>query len=115
MAALKLNRLREIVLRVYEDGHRGCLDLKDDYADELIQELMAEMSKEKDSGDWRVYTVEELRKKPLGTIFEHSRLGKCWIDGNEKLKTVTFEDGHTTHIMENSEPWTENMREIGKL
>ena len=116
-AALKMQRLREIILKAYENGNAGCLDLKDQYADEALQELVEEMAKSKGvgTGELKVYTVEELKKFPLGTVFEHSRLGKCWIDGTEKIKTMTTEDGQTFHLMENDEPWNEPMRQIGNL
>lgn len=114
--ALKMERLRQLFVKIYEDGHTGCLDLKEQYADEALQQLLEEMSKEKGiSGDLKIYTVEELKKLPLGTIFEHSRLGKCWIDGTEKLKTLTVEDGQTFHLMENDEPFNEFMKIIGQI
>ena len=115
MSTLKMTELREIILRVYEDGNRGCLDLKESYVDEFIQNLLVEMSKKKLSDDWRIYTVEELRKKPLGTLFEHSKYGKGWIDGTEKIKIMTFEQGRTFYITDDGHPWDETMREVGKL
>jgi hypothetical protein len=116
MAGLKLNQLRDIVLTVYEAGHRGCLDLREDYADEFIQALMIEINKGKaNSGEWRVYTVKEISQRPIGTMFEHTSLGKCWIDGTEKLKHMTFENGSVFHLLEDDEPWLEKIREIGKL
>ncbi len=116
-AALKMQQLRGIILKAYEDGNAGCLELKDQYADELLQQLVEEMSKTKTgfSSELRIYTVEELKKFPLGTVFEHSRLGKCWVDGTEKVKTMTTEDGHTFHLMENDEPWNEPMKMIAQL
>ena len=38
MAAIKLQRLKDIILRAYEAGYNGCLDLKDEYAEEALVE-----------------------------------------------------------------------------
>lgn len=116
MAALKLNRLKEIILNAYEAGFNGCLDLREEFADEMVAEIMAEIERSKSEikpgGDWRLWTTEELRKKPIGTIFEHSRLGKGWIEGtSESKKQMTFANGETSFFMQNNvEPWDEPMK-----
>jgi hypothetical protein len=113
MAALKLNRLKEIIRIAYAAGHAGCLDLQDLYADEVLQEITKEIQQEgRGSGDWRLFSAEELRKMPVGTIFEHSRLGRCWIDGSENRKCMTFADGNTSFFVQNIEPWDEPMRNL---
>ena len=117
-AALKLQQLRSIILKAYEDGNGGCLELKEQYADELLQQLIEEMSKTKNgfSSELKVYSVEELKKFPLGTVFEHSRLGRCWINETDRVKTMTTEDGHTFYMMQNNEePWNEPMRMVAQF
>ncbi len=121
MAALKLNRLKELILAAYEAGFNGCFDLRDEYADEIVAEVMAEIERSKTeskgSGDWRVWSTDELRKRPIGTIFEHSRLGQGWIEGSsESKKQMTFANGEISYFCQNNvEPWDEPMREVGKL
>lgn len=119
MAALRLQRLKEVIKTAYEAGFRGCMDLADQYAEELLANIQAEIQN-KDlpmkTNEWRKYTVEELKKKPVGTVFEHIRLGQGWIDGRtEKDKCMTFANGEHRHFMQNIEPWSEIMRELGNL
>jgi hypothetical protein len=118
MAAIKLQRLKDIILRAYEAGFSGCLDMREEYAEEALVEIVAEIQRSKDGkgGDWRVYTPDELRKKPIGTMFEHVRLGQGWIEGtNEKNKRMTFSNGEQSFFMQNTEPWDEPMIERGKI
>lgn len=119
MAALKLNRLKEIVRNAYVAGNSGCMEMVDEYAEEVLAEVTAEIQRNKNNpggGEWRVYSAEELKKKPFGTVFEHSRLGQCWIDGSsESKKCMTFASGEQSYFVQNIEPWDEPMREVGKL
>jgi hypothetical protein len=119
MAALKLQKLKEIIGRAYEAGYGGCLDLKDEYAEEALVEIVAEIQRAKGNekgGDWRTYVPDELRKKAVGTMFEHVRLGQGWIEGtSEKNKRMTFSNGDQFFFMQSGEPWDEPMRELGKL
>src|SRR4051812_19791360 len=56
----------------------------------------------------RIYTVEELKSKPLGTIFHHSRLGRCWIESRNCMR---FQTGICIYFMQNIEPWDEPMQQ----
>jgi len=114
MATLKLQRLKELIKKSYEAGYHGCMDMAEEYAEELMAEVQTEIQSSKESGEWRVYSVEELKKEPVGTIFEHMRLGQGWIDGrSEKDKYMTFQNNEHAFFMQNVEPWDEPMRKIG--
>jgi hypothetical protein len=115
MAALKLEKLKEIIKRAYIAGYNGCMDLADEFAEEMLAVIQQEVTMAKvTDGEWRIYTIEELRGKPFGTVFEHSRLGQCWIDGDiEKTKCMTFKDGERRFFGQNVEPWDEPLRETG--
>ena len=116
MAALKLAKLKELIRRSYEAGYNGCMEMAEEYAEEIMAELQNDINAPKvPSGEWRIYTVEELKKKPVGTMFEHARLGQGWIDGRtDKEKCMTFQNGEHGYFMQNIEPWDEPMREIVK-
>jgi hypothetical protein len=116
MAALKLQKLRELIRKSYEDGYAGCLELADEYTEEIINLVQLEMQQNKiaGSGEWRIWKIEELKQKPFGTLFEHSRLGQGWIDGRtEKDKCMTFTNGEHGYFMQQVDPWDEPLREIG--
>jgi hypothetical protein len=115
MAALKLDKLKEIIKKAYVAGYNGCMDLADEFADEMLVVVQQEVTMARATeGEWRVYPVEELKNKPFGTVFEHSRLGQCWIDGDvEKVKCMSFKNGDRYFFGQNIEPWTEPLRETG--
>lgn len=119
MAALKLNQIRELIKAAYAAGYNGPMDLCEQYADDALA-LVTEKVRENrsapgTSGDWRVFTAEELKKQDFGTVFEHSRLGKCWIDGTSSNKYMTFENGEQSFFVQNIEPWDEPMKIAGRL
>jgi len=115
-AAIKVQHLRELLEQAYEAGYHGCLDLKGEYVDEAIQKILdgrIEVSAVNPNDGWRIYKINELIKEPIGTIFEHSRLGKCWIDQNEdnpKDKRVVFANGEIKYLQADTNPWDEPMR-----
>ncbi len=117
MTVLKLTKLKEIIKKAYEAGYNGCMEMVEEFTDEMLIIVQKEIaSKEHGDGEWRIWLTEELKKKSVGTLFEHSRLGRCWIDGrSEKDKCMRFENGDHRFFIQNIEPWDELMREIGKL
>lgn len=113
MAALKLQKLKELIRKSYTAGYNGCLELIDQYVEEAMIEIQNEIASVKEGvvGEWKIFTVEELKKKAIGTVFEHSRLGPGCIDGNsEKDKYMLFQNGEHGYFMQNVEPWCEPMR-----
>jgi hypothetical protein len=114
MAALKLQRFRDIILRAYEAGYDGCLEMKEQYAEDALAEVVKEMQS-KDAGEWRLYTVEELKKKECGVLFEHVRLGRGWVEGDGEGRRMAFDSGQQLFFQDNGPPWTEPMRELGRV
>ena len=88
MAALKLEKLKELIKKSYVAGYNGCMDLADEFAEEMLLVIQHEITMSKSvDGEWKVYDIDELKKKPFGTVFEHARLGQCWIDcDQDKIK-----------------------------
>lgn len=119
--AITLQKLREFLEQAYEAGYQGCLELKIEYVDDVIQSIIngkIEVPSISPNDGWKIYKVSELMKEPVGTIFEHNRLGKCWIDAdmnNQKNKYMTFANGETKYFQADSSPWDEPMRLLQKV
>ncbi len=62
----------------------------------------------------RIYTVQELKSMKVGTVFEHSDLGRCIIRkyGNG-IKYMRFKkDVPDAWFYKEEYPWTKPMREL---
>ena len=77
MAALKLEKLKELIKKSYVAGYNGMMEMADEFSEEMIQVIQQEVTMAKTAdGDWRVYTVEELRKKEGEIIREIGTLNR---------------------------------------
>lgn len=107
MSSLSKQRLRELIIEAYDAGYHGCLDFKEEYADEVFESVF----NEPEIGQWRVYKIKELIAMPEGTKFTHKRLGDCCIKGSSlKSKCMIFTAGASPkYFAEDSYPWDEPM------
>lgn len=115
MAAITLQRLRQIIEIAYESGYHGCLDMKNVYAEEIIQNLLdspAEPVLNKNDG-WRVYKVKELRVVAPGTMYEHLTRGRGYIETEGLERVMRWSDGTCTRFVTDEPPWTDPMRPLG--
>ena len=114
MAAITLQRLKQIISDAYAAGYGGSLDMSESYVQEITTMLLAtpEQPLSKNEG-WKIFKHKELRDVPVGTIFEHSSRGKGWIESNSTEKYMRFHNGEICHFYSDESPWDEPMRIIG--
>lgn len=99
---------RQLMSLVYDKSYFGSPDHKDEFIKEVIEEFSSRENKA-----FRVFTVEELRAMPEGSIFEHSKRGRCWIVAKaDGKKCVAFQEGGTLNLIQNGSPWDQPMRMI---
>lgn len=116
MAAITLQRLKQVIGIAYEAGYHGCLDLKETYAEEIIQQLLANPADpvlSKNDG-WRVYKVKELRVLPPGTMLEHVIRGNGYIEKMGSITHMRWTDGSMSVFVSDEDPWTDPMRLLGR-
>lgn len=65
-------------------------------------------------GEWRIYTVKELRTKSIGTLFYHPQLGQGKVSCSyQTVKHMAFSTGEIAYFVQDDiEPWDEPMKEI---
>jgi hypothetical protein len=121
MAAITLERLKQLMAECYAAGYRGPLDLKDSFVNELVTEVFKSPDNTGENDGWTNYTIRDLKAMPIGTILEHSKRGKCWIEsGAVGISTdgravhMRFEDGSIAHFHQDASPWLDKMRVVGK-
>jgi hypothetical protein len=107
MASISKQKLKELVMQAYDSGYHGSLELKEEYAEETLEDFL----RDPDEEEWKVYSIKELLEMPIGSVFTHNRLGKCKIHGNSlKDKHMVFENGEVKHFASDSDPWDEPMK-----
>lgn len=91
--------------------YHGCLENKDVYIEERLEKLLKNESNPfpKNEG-WRIFPIKELSKYPFGTIFEHSILGKGFIDRKSKLPCMNFQGKINFFHSDDENPWDQVMR-----
>jgi hypothetical protein len=114
-SVISLEDLRRILATAYEEGYHGCLDCKDGYVLELMENFLAKFVSPVASPtfvaaeDFRIYKVAELKLLPNGTFFEHSKLGYCWtIEGGMRFKQT----GAVRSFAKDAFPWNQTMRKV---
>jgi hypothetical protein len=105
---LSIPKIRQLMTSVYDIAYFG----SDEEKQEVIKEALGGfMSKE--TQEFRIYTVEELRTLSEGVIFEHSKRGRCWITSKaDGVKCVAFQSGGVLKLVRNDDPWDQPMRMI---
>lgn len=117
MAAITLQRLKQVIADAYANGYHGCLDLSDTYVEEAIARLMdtPAIPVLSVNDGWKNWTVKELRSLDVGTIMEHATRGKGWTSGTSSERLMIWADGSQSHFYKDETPWNEPMRVIGKM
>lgn len=115
MAAITLTRLKIALVNAYEQGYHGALDLKENCAEEIISMLLGDQEPATNKNDlgWRIFTVKELQKTKIGTMFIHVSHGKGWIEKYGSTTYMVWHDGFVSNFFNDEPPWTELMKEIG--
>lgn len=116
MPSITLNHLKDVLGKAYIHGYHNCLDMKDSFVDDLVKILFEEPKVFSKNDGWKVFTVKELRQLSVGTIFEHSVRGKCYIEAGRYSSAKTFmhfEDGSRSEFVSDCEPWNQVMKIIG--
>ena len=105
---ISTDKISKLMSKVYDTSYFGSPDQCDAYIKELLEEFES-----KENQEFRIYTVEELRAMPEGTIFEHSKRGRFWITvKSNKLKCATFQQGGTINLIQNGNPWDQPIKMI---
>jgi len=116
MAAITLQRLKQLVADAYKSGYHGCLDMQDGYVEDSMNKLMEPMAPILSANDgWKTWTIKELRALEAGTILEHATRGKGWIEHTSTERFITWTDSTVSHFYKDDVPWLEPMRVIGKI
>lgn len=116
MAAITLQKLKKLLGDAYEAGYGNSLELKACYVEEIAAAILGEPEETFGPNEgWKVFKVRELREIAVGTIFDHSARGKCWVElhHGSRERHMKFENGEICHFYQDSRPWDEPMRIIG--
>ena len=94
-----------LLTETVEAGRAGCAELRDQDIEDILRR-----HKVPAGNDSRVYTVTELKKMPVGTVFHHSSNGRGVVQdkGNGK-RMMMWDNGGTTDFVSNSPPWNRPM------
>jgi len=111
---LKLSRIKDIISEAYTAGYQGSMELRDAFVENMLKKVTQEINETKSiSGDeWKVYTVEELNKEAIGTVFEHRSYGLGTLKRKDHKCYIQFDNGDVYHCVQNTEPWIEEMRKV---
>lgn len=105
---IPLDKLTALVNEAFERGMSGCSDLKQQDIEELFGKYQI-----RETEDFRVWSVDELRKMPEGTIFQHLLKGRCWIVSRANgTRFMQFDRGQAIDFNTNIDPWDKPMRLI---
>lgn len=117
MATITQQRLRDAFKKAYRSGFHGCLQMEDAVVEELLQEIMQEKETFSVNDNWKIFTIEELRKLSEGTVLEHSLRGKCYVTKKYPHgKIITFENGNISLLLQSKEdPWDKPMRILKRV
>lgn len=91
---MEINQVLDMLSLAYDYGYTGgdrreaVLAILDHY--KITKDYVATAKEEEES---RIYTVEELKKMPVGTRFLHSLLGTCSIAQLQNGKKYMMFDG----------------------
>jgi hypothetical protein len=100
------DKLTALVSEAFDLGVQGCADLKS----QEIQDLFAKY-KIQENDEFRVWTAEELKKMPEGTIFTHLLRGRCFIQSRANgSKFMQFAKGQAIDFNSNLDPWDKPMK-----
>lgn len=102
---ISLEKLTLLVEEALERGYAGCQDLKQQEIVELFEKHDI-----KESISFRIWTVEELRKLPDGTVFDHLNRGRCWVMSKTSEKCMMFTNGTSESFYSNTDPWDKPMK-----
>ena len=96
---IPLDKLTALVNEAFERGMSGCSDLKQQDIEELFGKYQI-----RETEDFRVWSVDELRKMPEGT---------CWIVSRANgTRFMQFDRGQAIDFNTNIDPWDKPMRLI---
>jgi hypothetical protein len=103
-------KLVEMLHSTYSAGRTSSSDLRE----QVVEEILAEFNVAK-LQDFRVYSVDELRNFPPGSMFCHSMLGKCEIIHKKGMRKpfMKFDNGATHQFSADSFPWDVPMVYLG--
>lgn len=105
---ISYEKLTRLLGEAYDEGYKGCFDLKGQSVEEVLRRFDV-----RDTDEFRVWGVEELKQMPEGTIFQHIGRGRCWICKRSKgARFMQFERGTPIELVSNTDPWDKPMRLI---
>lgn len=112
------DRLREILRESFDAGYSGMSEQETiSYVIEKFKIEKIEKPPEK-KFDNRIFKIEELKRLPVGTVFMHSKLGRCDITKNKNEKYMTFANPgiKPARFQSDGYPWDAPMQllEMGK-
>lgn len=108
------NKLLNLIVEAFEAGTYSTSEFSRLYAETKIDNFLECLSV-KVSGDSRIYKVEELKKKQVGTRFKHKRLGIGHLELIDNDLAMAFDNGDLVYVYEDEEPWDEPMEEMTQL
>lgn len=103
---LSNERIKGLMGQIFDKSYFSPNELKSVIVEESIADFIM-----RETNSSRVYTVVELQAMPMGTMFEHSLRGRCWISAkSDGKKCVHFQSGGTMNILQDGDPWNKPMR-----
>jgi hypothetical protein len=106
---IAFDKLKNLIGEAYESGYRGSLQMKEQEIDGLLEKY--EVSS---NGGFRIWTIEELREMPVGTLFDHLAMGRCFIESRLDRHIMQFNRGEERLFNHNGNPWDIPMKLVFK-
>jgi hypothetical protein len=94
--------LKQMIADSFDSGHSISLELKDEAIEDIIRK-----HKVAEPQELRIYTVDELRRFPIGSKFYHSLLGRGEIVTRQGVRGafMQFENKVTHAFAADQFPW----------
>lgn len=108
---IEAQAVKKALVEAFESGSNNPMDC----CDEVIDRICQKFGVRDEEWNYKLWTVEELRKMPLRSTFHHAIMGRCWISehsGGEKF--MRFDKHGQSEFRSDSSPWDVEMRLLYK-
>lgn len=97
--------LTTLIEEAFDSGASNCKELKK----QIIKDLCIKY-KINGSETYKIWKVEDLKKLPVGTVFNHVSKGRCWIaERSNGVKYMQFVKGDPAEFCFDEFPWNSPM------
>jgi len=97
-------QLRKMLYEAFDFGYNNSSEMKEQVVADLIKKYNLDKQE-----DFLIYNITDLQRMPLGTIFEHSTRGRCWIVNKDGRRAMQF-DSEVLEFNNEGDPWDKPMK-----